>query len=423
MQKIFVTTLSILSVLAVGSASFAKDTSVQTRSSAHIKQCVRPADDGASLYIWDWDNLEKIRANINAKDASVMPSFEALILRADKELAKAPYSVVLKTKTPDSGDKHDYYSVGPYWWPDPKKSDGLPYIRKDGDVNPERHDNSLDSVRMSDFSTAVTTLALASHYTHNKAYANKAAEFVRAWFLEPETRMNPNMNHAQAIPGRSTGRGIGIIDSYGLVKVVDSLGLLEHSGALSEDDVKGLKRWFRDYSIWMLTSENGKDERKQVNNHGIFYDAQLMVFSAYAGDMGAVELILDGVKESRIPNQINAKGQLPLELKRTRAFHYTSYTLRAFFDAADIAECVGVDLWNYEMDKGQTLKSAIAYQTSYADDLSKWPYKELRKKVKTSSYYEIMLRARSVYPDIDFTAAMATYSKEHERNYVNLVHP
>ena len=387
-----------------------------------VRQCDRAAAAGPSLYVWDADNLAVTKSRVAAGEASVKPAMKALIKAADKALTNPPYSVTAKTKTPPSGSKHDYYSIGPYWWPDPKKEDGLPYIRKDGKTNPERYDDSFDSDRMSGFADDVQALAIAGYFTGNTAYSKKAAELLRTWFITPETKMNPNLNYAQAIPGKTEGRGIGIIDTYRLVRVVDSIGLLSHAGQLTTQEVNTLKDWFGDYSLWMLTSENGKEERAALNNHGVYFDAQLGMFAAFAGDQKAVKFVTEGITKSRIPGQITKKGKLPLELKRTRPFHYTAFTLQAFFDIGDLGECAGIDVWNYENFKGQSIKRAMDFQTGYAGRLSDWPYKEIRT-INPRGFYQNLRRAADAYDDPSYKKAMRFYDERYKDDISVLLYP
>lgn len=413
------TSVALSLTACLGFSTFA---SAQSSSEDITRQCERPKGQGPSLYVWDADNLNRSRALIQAGDSRVTPAYEALLAAADKALTLDPLSPTNKLKTPPSGDKRDYYSIGPYWWPNPKKSDGLPYVRRDGETNPERYDDSFDSARLSKFSRAVASLSLAAYFSENRAYGDKAADLVRTWFLEPTKRMNPNMNFAQAIPGKVDGRGIGIIDSYGFVRVIDSIGILYEMGALSDAELDGLKSWFADYSLWMLTSDNGKDERAALNNHGTFYDAQLMTFSAFTGDMRAVKFVADGIKSSRIPGQINKKGQLPLELKRSRPFHYTAYTINGFFDAADVAECIGEDLWNYETPRGQSLVSAAKYQAKYANKLSSWPFKEIRT-ISPRGFHKNMRRAQQAYDAPEFKRAVAVHADKYATDIATLLYP
>ena len=414
----------LLASLLVASLSTASLSMSATAQPLEItpRQCDRPIASGPSLFVWDADNLALTKSRVRSGDTSVKPAMKVLLEAADKALTQGPYTVTAKTKTPPSGSKNDYYSIGPYWWPNPKTEDGLPYIRKDGKTNPERYDDSFDSDRMSNFANDVESLALAGYFSGNDAYSKKAADLVRTWFISPETKMNPNLNYAQAVPGKSDGRGIGIIDTYRFVRVVDSIGLLFHSKHLSIAELNTLKDWFADYSRWMLTSKNGKESRSKLNNHGVFFDAQLGIFATFAGDSSAVKFVIDGIKKSRIPGQINKKGQLPLELKRTRAFHYTAFTIQAFFDVADLGECAGIDLWNYETFRGQGLKAAMDFQTGYAGRQKAWPYKEIRA-INPHGFYRNLRRAAQAYDDPSYKKAMTHYDKKYKNDISVLLYP
>ncbi|WP_409432037.1 alginate lyase family protein [Litorimonas sp. RW-G-Af-16] len=410
---------------AIGTLSIAMTADAQTSSTAapqFTDKCAQPTGKAPRLYVLDHDNLAFAKDQVQVNSREVMPAYDALIKNADAALTRGPYSVTHKTKTPPSGDKHDYYSVGPYWWPDPKSDDGLPYIRRDGQTNPERYDDSFDSSRFSKFGKDVEALTLASYFSGNAKYADKAAAQIRTWFIDPATKMNPNLNYGQAIPGRTEGRGIGIIDTYRLVALVDMIGLLEHQGALSPADVAAIQDWFADYTLWLLTSKNGKEERATVNNHGIYYDMQVAAYSAFVGDAKAVQILSEGIRDNRIPAQINKKGQMPHELKRTRPFHYTAYTIQAFMDAADIAECVGMDLWNHETKRGQSLKRAVDFQANYAGRLSAWPHKEI-KKISTGGFYRNLLRAEQAYGSGKYAKAAAQHADRNAKDYSNLLFP
>jgi len=354
------------------------------------------------LFIWDDEALTKTLALLTAEPSAAISlretqlnlAFEELLADAETVLALGPWSVRDKTKTPPSGDKGDYYSIGPYWWPDPKKEDGLPYIRRDGETNPERRTDAYDNVALSDMADAVETLALAGFLSNEAQYSERAALIVKTWFIDPKTAMHPNLNFAQSIPGRVDGRGIGLIDTYGLVKLVDAVGLLETQNLLSSEDMTVLRQWFEDFSLWMLRSENGKEERRALNNHGVFYDVQLAVFAAFSGDMTAIDKIIDGVESHRIPGQIDKRGRLPRELDRTRSFHYTAYTIKAFLDLAHIGECKERDLWRYETNKGAGIKKALTFHAGYADRLKSWPYRQIRT-INPRGLFENLCRARA----------------------------
>ncbi|MGH1557471.1 alginate lyase family protein [Caulobacter segnis] len=277
---------------------------------------------GRRTFRWMPQALEAAKAN-----AKSGPAYQALIARADKALAGPVYSVVDKSRTPPSGDKHDYISMGPYWWPDPAQPNGEPYVRKDGEVNPERDTNAFDAGRMDAMAGAVEALSLAYYFTGKDAYAAKAAQLLRVWFLDPATRMNPSMTYAQGVPGRTPGRAEGVLDTFRLLRVVESIGVLAPSKALSPAEQKGLEAWFGDYAAWMQIAPTGQQERAARNNHGIWYDYQLATFALFARQPDLARSVLAGVGKGRIDPQIEPDGRLPEEPSRTKALHYSYFAL------------------------------------------------------------------------------------------------
>jgi hypothetical protein len=237
-------------------------------------------------------------------DPAVAPAYKALMKRADAALAGPTYTVVDKLKTPPSGDKHDYMSMGPYWWPDPDKPNGEPYVRRDGQVNPERNTNAFDVTDLDAMSAAVEALSLAYYFTDDKRYADKAAVLLKVWFLDPATRMNPNASFAQGVPGRTPGRAEGVLDTFRLLRVVEGVGLLAPSGVLSAADQAGLEKWFGDYVAWMWTSPTGKEERAAKNNHGVWFDYQIATFALYARKPVVAKAVIGGASEIRIAAQM-----------------------------------------------------------------------------------------------------------------------
>lgn len=218
-----------------------------------------------------------------------------LLKLADKLLDAKPQSVMDKNFTPPSGSKHDYMSMGPYWWPDTSKADGLPYIRKDGLRNPEIRKIS-DREFLGGMEGKCKALSLAYHFTGNEVYAEKATQLLRVWFLNPETKMNPNLDFAQAIPGINDGRGIGIIESRFLADLTDWVTILRASKSFTKADFDGLQSWYKDYLSWMLNSKNGKDEHKAKNNHGTFYDYQVSAFALFTNQDALSKSILEETK-------------------------------------------------------------------------------------------------------------------------------
>ena len=327
---------------------------------------------GYRTFLWrpEWLAAEKQR--VSADPAYAKP----LIKAAETALKRGPYSVMDKAKLPASGDRHDYFSIGPYWWPTEGKPNGEPYSRRDGDVNPESRGNEFDKDRMMKFSGDVRVLALAYYHLGDRRYADHAAKLLRAWFIASQTRMNPNLNHGQAVPGVNSGRGEGIIELNVLSDVVESIALIEPAGAMTDSETSSLRKWFADLAGWMTTSSHGKDERNKPNNHGIHYDYMITHFALFAGLEPLAKQVVADFPARRLAVQIKADGSLPEELVRTRSWHYSFFALEAATKLATVGECVGLDIWSAKTSDGRGLAKAFAYLVPYQADMGKWPHKD-----------------------------------------------
>jgi Alginate lyase len=321
---------------------------------------------------------------------------------ADQAVNVGPFSVMHKNATPPSGDKHDYMSQAPYFWPNPATPNHLPYIRRDGERNPEIKGIS-DHDEMSRMSRAVRALALGYYLTNNEDYAARAALLLRTWFFDPATKMNPNLEYTQAIPGINTGRGIGIIESRGLTAVVDAAGLLEGSKHWTAEDNEALQKWFNNFLTWLQTSQHGKDESDAKNNHGSFYDVQVSDFGLFVEKLELAETILENAREKRIAKQIEPNGKQPLELARTKSFSYSAFNLRALTELAILGEHVNVDLWHFETKDGRSIRRALDFLIPYALGEKRWGYKQI-EPINPEDLAGPLLEAASVFNDSRYDA-------------------
>ncbi len=329
-----------------------------------------------SQSIWAPAHLANVKQSIN--EPFYATAFEELKTDADRLLDATPLSVMMKEKTPASGDKHDYMSQARYYWPDPTKPDGLPYINRDGISNPELA--KLDRNRLGATAERITTLSLAWYFSGEEKYAQKATELIRAWFLNKDTRMNPNLEYAQIIPGlyNNKGRCYGLIDTYSFVEMLDAIALLEQSKAFTPRDSKQLKAWFTKLTDWMLTSPQGKEEAAGANNHSVAYDAQIIAFSLYTGDRKMAQEIINAMPEKRIYPQVDPDGSQPHELRRTLAFHYSQYNLTHFIDILLMAKKLGSSIDNAVSADGRSFYKAVDFLVPYVGkSLSEWPYQQI----------------------------------------------
>lgn len=361
------------------------------------------------VFIIDVRKLTETKRRIQSGDRSFAAALARLETDAHRAILQKPLSVVTKDATPPSGDKHDYMSQAPYFWPNPNKPDGLPYIRRDGERNPEIT-KITDHLALDQMEGAVRTLALAYYFKDDEDYAAKATQLLRAWFLDPVTRMNPNLQYAQFIPGVNTGRGIGLIETRGLSNTIDAIGLLAGSKSWTAADQKGLEAWFIRFLQWMQDSRNGREENAAKNNHGTFYDVQAMSFALFVGRNDLAKQIAEAAKEKRIALQIEPDGRQPLELERTKAWSYSNMNLDGLMQLARLAESVHVELWNYQTKDGRGIRVAVEYLYPYATEDRQWKFQQIGG-FEAKSFFPLWRRAFAHYRDQKFKAAESRIPK------------
>jgi hypothetical protein len=293
------------------------------------------------------------------------------VLRAaERYLREAPITITAFPAVRSAGGRHDYFSEGDYWWPDPANPSG-PYIQRDGLSNPDnitQHRHAL--LRLS---VQVPALSAAWLITRKERYAAHAARHLRAWFVDESTRMNPNLEFAQAIHGRTTGRGIGIIDTLHLVEVARAAAILEGSQSLANDVRDRLRDWFAEYLRWMTTSSHGIEEREGKNNHATSWVLQVAEFSRYTGNADLVTFCRKRFISVLVPNQIAPNGSFPLELARTKPYAYSLFNLDVMTAICQIISTRTDSLWTFETSDGRSIRKAIEYIFPFIADKSSWP--------------------------------------------------
>ena len=271
------------------------------------------------------------------------------------------------------GGPHDFYSNGDYWWPNPNTTNGLPYVQRDGQTNPDNFTAHRQAIRQ--LSDALAALGAAYKITGDDKYAKKSADLLKVFFLDEETRMNPNLQYAQAIPGVSPGRGTGIIDTLHLIEIPKAIEAMEKSPAFPPEVTEGLKKWFADYVNWMTTSKNGHDEANATNNHAVAFWLQVAVFAEFADDQKDLAECRRRFTEVFVPRQMTNDGSFPAELRRTKPYGYSIFQLDNMVTLCQVLSTRENDLWNFTTPDSHNIHKAVEFMYPYLADKSKWPRK------------------------------------------------
>lgn len=287
-------------------------------------------------------------------------------------MQQEPITVTAQTSPRSAGGKHDFFSEGDYWWPNPAGVDS-PYIQKDGMTNPDNF--VAHRLAMIRFSRIVGALASAYKLTGDKKYVLQAVKHCKAWFVDKETLMNPNLLYAQAIKGRFTGRGIGIIDTIQLMEVVQGLMAMEFDPSMDRDALLAVRNWFNEYLTWLTTHKYGKDEMNAENNHGTCWAMQVAEFAKFTGNNQLLDFCRNRYKKVLLPNQMAHDGSFPRELKRTKPYGYSIFNLDAMTTLCQILSTRQDNLYNFTTADGRSIKKGIEYMAPYIADKSKWPLK------------------------------------------------
>lgn len=296
---------------------------------------------------------------------------EYILSEASQALQETPVTVTAEHSDRSAGGMHDFYSEGDYWWPDPDNPQG-PYIQRDGMTNPDNF--TAHRKAMVRFSRIIGALASAYKITRDDKYVKHAMIHINAWFADTTTRMNPSLLYAQAIKGRHTGRGIGIIDTIHLMEVVQGILVMEESRSMSRALLKQTRQWFQLYLQWLTTHPYGKDEMNAENNHGTCWVMQVAAFARFTANDTLLNFCRDRYKKILLPNQMATDGSFPRELKRTKPYGYSLFNLDAMVMVCHILSDTGHDLWHYKTADGKSIQKGIEFLYPYVKDKSRWPY-------------------------------------------------
>jgi len=323
------------------------------------------------------DRLQKVKSLIEKKDTFFTNAYRKLIVEADRELTKTPNPVTNKSQLPPSGDKQDYLSMAPYWWPNPNTADGFPWILKDGEINPMTRDDNNDQGRLKDMFGSLNELMMAYYFSGDVKYAEKARSIIKIWFIDDATKVNPNVNFGQGVPRVVEGRRAGIIEWVGSSKLITASQLLTFNNLLSASEKQSLNSWISDYYKWLKTSSYGIENDNGKQNHSTCYDYQMVGIALYLGLNDEARERVEAAKIKRICTQIKPDGTQPAELGRTKSMHYSSMNLITMTYLAEMGKKLGVDLFNYTSNEGNSMRNAYKFLRPFAQGEMPWTYKQI----------------------------------------------
>jgi hypothetical protein len=328
--------------------------------------------------------LGQLKSAYEGKEDPNLPS-EAMAMatkivkEAEKRVGKPIITITENENLQASKDPHDYFSIGRYFWPDPSKSDGLPWINRDGETNPDAVKAS-DEKKLGEMIHAVEYLSLAYYLTGDEKYGSEASRFLRGFFLDAETKMNPHLDYGQSVPGKATGRGWGLIDTRGFMVLPDVLKFLEKCPAWTAKDREGMKAWWTAYGNWMQTSKIGLQEKSAPNNHGAAYDVQLGAVLVMAEKEDEAKKVLGESLPARLDAHITPEGEQPRELARTKSWSYSCFNLKNICKGSVMARSLGIDLWSREGEGGRgSLRKAMLYLVPFLKNPDEWSEKQITK--------------------------------------------
>jgi hypothetical protein len=305
------------------------------------------------------------------RDAVTRDSARTAVLRrnADKALQAGPWSVTFHRPDYVKADLHEYYSEGPYWWPDPKHPDG-PYIRKDGERNPNRYMHNRRDI--GEISEAVLALGMGARFLGDTRCSDRAAKVLSVWFLDAATKMNPGLEFGQAVRGVNTGRGTGLIDTVALIHLAQGIMLMEDAGTLDKGVAAGMRRWYADFARWMTTSKKGLDEKKAENNHGTWWTAQVAAYATFTSDTALQAMTWERYRAYLVPTEVKPDGSCPREEARTKSLGYSSMNLDGFSVLCRLGQMAGQDLWRYRTPDGLALEKSFYYLLPFVLNPKDW---------------------------------------------------
>lgn len=315
------------------------------------------------------DEAEPIHSAIIRKEGWTQDSVRRLRAEAEKRLKEGPWTVTSDRPKNTEIDVHDYYSEAAFWWPNPEDPGG-PYIRNDGQANPNRFMANRQALNA--MADAVFTLGAAGFLLDDPRYSQRATRVIHTWFLNPKTRMNPSLDYAQVVPGLNDGRGSGVLDGRAFIRTIQGMEFLAQTGTWDPKERAAVIKWFEEYLHWLTDSKSAIDEKTSGDSHASWWTAQVAAVATFVENQPMQAMAFDFYRTRVFPRQIRKDGSAPGEELRARPMVLSSFNLEAFTIVCRIAQVQGVDLWGVRGRGGATLGTVVDYLEPYLADPHKW---------------------------------------------------
>lgn len=347
-----------------------------------------------SFCTWDYEWMAQVKKACKKGNCQYSAAINALTADADETLTKEPLRLTEKKNIPSDITLNDYVSFPPSWWPNSVSPDGLPYVRRDGEINPA---HNADCKQLQMMAERVRALSLAWFFTGEKKYATQAAKQLKSWFIDPQTRMNPNLSFAQSIPGRSEGRATGIAEAQPLAQLIEPILLLETSPAMQETDFQEIKNWYSEFFNWLINSQQGSDAANYPNGNAISYDFQTITIAHFLGDTQFVMDKLTEIPALRIGRMIDAGGKQPAELNRNESFSHSVANLENWFDLGEIGLKYDIDIFSYKSETGASLQQALDFLCGFLGNRDNWQWPQTEEWSRAENRLGLLTRRAARY--------------------------
>jgi hypothetical protein len=350
--------------------------------------------DTRHLFGWNRHVLEKNLLLYQNKDKKTLEAVSGLIYTADNILAQPVYDVTNKTIVVTGADPRYYMSLAQQWW-----KIGDTYVRKNN-VNPEVYTHAPNAKHLRLTMEHVGWLGLAWYFTKDECYSRRAKEKISTWFLDPDKSMYPNLKYAQIVPGSQIGSPQGVLEMSSVIQLFNGVALISNSNDWSPEDDDQLAAWFSEYLVWLENDSAPTEERKSVDHHGTWFDAQIMAIYTFLNrPLDAARIAYFG--RQRLDYQVSDRTMM-YEIVDGQGLEHVQRNLEAWVSIAEMAGTLGIDVWNYGSNDGHSFKGVFDAFKPYWRSLGlTWPYFSANPDVRIAA--ELTPRMYMGYSVSDYT--------------------